>query len=307
MDLSLVVLLAVFGLQQGTAIAIAAEGEVITEKSGILNIGIQGVMVVSAFVASAVDYQYGRQLGAIAPEVGLLAGIATGVATNFVFSFMCTKLHVDQVIAGIGINVFGLGLTYVVSSLRFTIDGPPPAATIPPLITLNELSSYQTLSPLVVVMFVLPVLVFLLLRNTKFGLHVRAVGENPRAAEAAGVSVARTRILATSLGGALLGMGGSYLTVDLYNPFVPLVWTVSAVGFIALAAVIAGGWNPFYAMGMSIVFGISLGATHLVSQTSAGSVYAIEMIPYIMTIVVLAIASKRLRPPSALALPYQKE
>jgi ABC-type uncharacterized transport system permease subunit len=308
MDLSLVVLLVVFGLQQGTAISIAAGGELIGEKSGILNIGIQGVMTMGAFSAAVVNYIFSASYPGFSPVLGLAAGMATGVVVALVFSLMCTRLNVDQVIAGIGINVFALGFAYVISALHWKVDGPPASnSTVTPLFTVSSLASNPVISPLVVVMLVLPVLSYLLLKRTRLGLRIRAVGESPRAAEAAGVSVGNTRVVASAIAGALMGLGGAYMTVDLYNQFTPLSWAVSATGFIALAAVIAGAWNPFYATGMSIVFGVSLGATHVVESTSASTTYIIQMVPYVVTIIILAIASKRLRPPTALGLPYAKE
>ena len=183
MDLTPVVLLVVFGLQKAVPIAIAADGELITEKSGVLNIGIYGVMLIGAFVAAAADFEL-RSFGAGSAFLGLLAGMAVGVLANFAFAFLATKDHVDQVIAGSGINIFAVGITYVFLQKYFEIDGTPLAATLSPLFTIGGLSSGLTLSirPLMAVMFVLPVLVFLFLGRTRLGLHVRAVGENPKAA-----------------------------------------------------------------------------------------------------------------------------
>jgi len=301
-----VLLLVVFGLQQAITISIAADGELITEKSGVLNIGIEGVMLLSAFSAAAVNFEVERFVGSSSPYIGLMGGMLAGVAANFIFSTLSTKIHVDQVIAGIGINIFAVGMTYVLSQRYFEIDGTPVSNSLPPLFSVGGLSSNLTLkiSPLMLVMFVLPVFVYLFLGKTKFGLHIRAVGENPKAAEAAGIKVVRTRILATSLGGALLGMAGSYLTIDFFNQFTPDI--TAGIGFIALAAVIAGGWNPAYTFGMSLLFGTSVGLIYVVSATGP-LFYLITMFPYIITVAVLGIASKRLRPPTALALPYKKE
>lgn len=306
MDLTPFILLVVFGLQQGITIGIAANGELITEKSGVLNIGIEGVMLISAFSAAAVNFWLGRSLGGSSAYLGLLAGMATGVAMNFIFAFLATKIHVDQVIAGIGINIFALGITFALLQGYFVLEGTPLSHSIAPLFTVGGLANgiAPKVSPLMPVLFVLPVAVYILLGRTKFGLHIRAVGENPKAAEAAGIDVVRTRIAATALGGALLGLGGSYLTVDFFNSFTPDI--TAGIGFIALAAVIAGGWNPAYVLGMSILFGASVGLSYVL-QVTGPEFYLISMLPYMMTVAVLAIASKRLRPPAALALPYKKE
>jgi general nucleoside transport system permease protein len=307
-DLTPAILLVVFGLQWAIPIAVAADGELVTEKSGVLNIGIYGVMVIGGFVAAVVDYALGPSLGGASPYVGLLAGMGAGVGMNFLFAFLSTKVHVDQVIAGIGINIFAVGITYVLLQRYYQIDGTPIANALAPIFTIGGLAQGITprVSPLMVVMFVLPVLVYVFLARTKLGLHIRAVGENPKAAEAAGINVVRTRLTATALGGSLLGMGGAYLTVDFFNSFVPDPTGTLFPGFIALAAVIAGGWSPGYVLGMSILFGGSVGL-RFVLIAPGGLVYLTYMLPYLVTVAVLGIASKRLRPPAALALPYKKE
>jgi len=307
-DLTPVVLLVVFGLQWAIPIAIAADGELVTEKSGILNIGIYGVMVFGGFAAAVVDYTMGHSLGWASPYAGLAAGMAAGVGVNLLFAFLSTKIHVDQVIAGIGINIFAVGMTYVLLQKFFVIDGTPIANSIAPIFTVSGLANgiAPKISPLMVAMFVLPVLVYLFLGRTKFGLHIRAVGENPKAAEAAGIDVVRTRITATAIGGALLGLGGAYLTVDYFNSFIPDPTGTLFPGFIALAAVIAGGWSPAYVLGMSILFGGSVGLRFVLVEPGA-LVYLTYMLPYLVTVAVLGVASKRLRPPAALAVPYKKE
>jgi simple sugar transport system permease protein len=308
MDLTPYILLIVFGLQWAIPIAIAADGELVTEKSGVLNIGIYGTMVIGGFAAAVVDYQTGPSLGAASPYAGLLAGMVAGIAVNFLLSVLATKIHVDQVIAGIGINIFAVGITYVLLQKYYVIDGTPIANSIAPIFTISGLAQgiAPKVSPLMVAMFVFPVLVFIFLGRTKLGLHIRAVGENPKAAEAMGINVVRTRMIATTIGGAFLGMGGAYLTVDFFNSFIPDPTGTLFPGFIALSAVIAGGWNPAYVLGMSILFGASVGLKFVLVAPGA-SVYLTYMLPYLITVIVLGIASKRLRPPTALGVPYKKE
>ncbi len=311
MDLTFVVLLVVFGLQKAIPIAIAADGELITEKSGILNIGIYGVMLIGAFTAAAVNYTLGPSAGQSSPYIALVAAMAVGVLLNLILAVFATKVHVDQVIAGIGINIFAVGFTYVLLQKYFQIDGTPlPRFTVLPIATISGLSNGLTLtvSPLMAVMFILPILVFIFLGRTKLGLHIRAVGENPKAAEAAGLDVARTRIIATAIGGAFLGLGGAYFTVDFNSSFVPDPTGSVIPAFIALAAVIAGGWKPAYVLGMSILFGMTVGVQYVVQGHLATSyIFLVLMLPYLATVATLGIASKRLRPPAALAVPYKKE
>jgi general nucleoside transport system permease protein len=307
-DLTSVILIISFGLQFAVTIGIAAQGELLTEKSGILNIGIQGVLTFSAFTAAVSDYLFGPTFGALSPYMGLLVGMGTGVLVNFFFAFLSTKLNVDQVIAGIGINILAGGITEIILLLKYNVDGTPTANYLPSLFTIGGLPSgvLITVSPLQVLMFILPVLTYLFLYRTKLGLRARAVGENPKAAEVAGVSVTKTRLLATSVGGALLGIAGSYRSIDLFNYYDPNVY-LSGYGFIALAAVIAGGWKPGYVLGVSLMFGFSLGVIPVLGATTGPPFYLVTMLPYLATVGVLALASKRLRPPAALALAYKKE
>ena len=310
MDITYVTLLVVFGFQQATTIGIAAQGELITEKSGILNIGIEGSMLMAAFVAGLSNVVFEPSLGRSAPLAALAMGALVGVMTNLFFSTVSTKLHVDQVILGIGINIFALGITYVVSALGIAgsnIDGTLPANQVTPAfyVPIGSSNLHIGISPLTLLMMVLPVFVLLFLSRTKLGLHIRAVGENPKAAEVAGLSVARTRIIATSLGGALLGIAGSFLSIDISPEFTPNV--TAGIGFIALAAVIAGSWKPFNTLAVSLIFGACLGLEYAPGVPTGPLKYLVTILPYLITVVLLAIASKRLRPPAALALPYKKE
>ena len=308
MDLTPFILLVAFGLQASVPIGIAAEGELVTEKSGILNIGIYGAMLIPAFVAAATNVALLHGLGEGSAYAGLAAAMVAGAGLNFVFAYLSTKIHVDQVIAGIGINIFAVGITYVFLERYYTIDGTPNGSQISPLFSIGGLANgvQISISPLVAVMFVVPVIVYVFLMRSKLGLHIRAVGENPKAAEAAGIDVAKTRILATSIGGLLLGLGGAYFTVD-YNPnFTPDPSQSIIPAFIALAAVIAGGWDARYVLGVSILIGMSQ-ALLPVLALSAVQDYFLDTLPYIVTVVVLGIAAKRLRPPAAHSDQYKKE
>ena len=305
MDLGFMVIITAIGLQQSVTVALAAQGELLSEKSGILNIGLEGVMLMAAFSAALANWFFESRVGLFSPLLALAVGALVGMLANFFFSFISTKLHVDQVIAGIGINIFAGGITIVATIVNFnSFDSTPLANQLPPIFSIPGMASTGSVSILEIGMFIVPVLVLLLLRRTTFGLHVRAVGENPKAAEAAGLDVARMRILATMVGGALLGLAGANLSVVLSNYFVRGM--TRGLGFIALAAVIAGAWSPIWVMGVSILFGTSWGVYVLYNSTK-GLTFLFGSLPYLVTIIVLAIASTRLRPPAALATPYKKE
>jgi general nucleoside transport system permease protein len=307
MDLTWLILLAGFGLQNAVPIGIGAQGELITEKSGILNIGLYATMTIPAFIAASMNITF-SSLGVDSAYVGLLAAMVTGAALNFLFAFLATKVHVDQVIAGIGLNIFAVGITAVLLERFYSVDGTPNGHQIPSLFSITGLAQNVRInvSPLMAAMFVLPVVVYLFLSRTKLGSHIRAVGENPVAAEAAGVNVAWTRITATALGGILLGAAGAFLTVDFNPNFVPDYSQAIFPAFIALAAVIAGGWKPGYVLAVSILFGVTEALRPVLAVSSVQG-YLFSTLPYIVTVVVLGIASKRLRPPAALAVPYKKE
>jgi len=305
MDLTFLVIIGAIGLQQAVTVGLAAQGELVTEKSGILNIGLEGVMLMSAFSAAYANWFFEGRVGLLSPYLALGVGALVGMAVNLIFAFISTKVHVDQVIAGIGINIFAGGITIVATIVNFqSFDSTPLANQLPSILSIPGMGTTGSVSFLEIGMFVVPVLVYLLLKRTTFGLHVRAVGENPKAAEAAGLNVARTRILATTIGGALLGLAGANLSVALSNYFVRSM--TRGLGFIALAAVIAGAWSPVWVLGMSILFGMSWGV-YIQYNSAMGLTFLFGSLPYLVTVIVLAIASARLRPPAALALPYKKE
>ncbi|MDG7007106.1 MAG: ABC transporter permease [Nitrososphaerota archaeon] len=305
MDLTFLVIIGAIGLQQTVTVALAAQGELVTEKSGILNIGLEGVMLMAAFSAAYANWFFEGRVGLLSPYLALAVGAAVGMVANLIFAFISTKVHVDQVIAGIGINIFAGGITIVGTIVNFqSFDSTPLANQLPSIFSIPGMGTTGSVSFLEIGMFVVPVLVYLLLKRTAFGLHVRAVGENPKAAEAAGLNVSRTRILATTVGGALLGLAGANLSVALSNYFVRSM--TRGLGFIALAAVIAGAWSPVYVLGMSILFGMSWGV-YIQYNSAMGLTFLFGSLPYLVTVIVLAIASTRLRPPAALALPYKKE
>ncbi|MDV3294006.1 MAG: ABC transporter permease [Nitrososphaerales archaeon] len=305
MDLTLIVVVVAVGLQQAVTVGLAAQGELLSEKSGILNIGLEGVMLMSAFSAAYANWFFESRVGLLSPAIALLIGLVVGMAANLFFSFVSTKLQVDQVIAGIGVNIFAGGITIVATIANFqSFDSTPLANQLPALFSIPGMASTGSVSILEVGMFIIPVLMYLLLRRTTFGLHVRAVGENPKAAEAAGLDVAKTRILATTIGGALLGLAGANLSVILSNYFVRSM--TRGLGFIALAAVIAGAWSPIWVLGLSVLFGMSWGV-YVQFNSTQGYTFLFGSLPYLVTVVVLALASTRLRPPAALATPYKKE
>ncbi len=290
-------------LELSIPIVIAAMGELITERSGVLNIGIEGVMLSTSFVAAYVHWALSSLPAEYGIYIAIVGAAIVGMVINSVLVVMSTYLHADQVIAGIGINVFASGFTILALFVSFGVfDVTPTVVTSYSLSPLVRIPNFGPVSPFLLIMAVAPIFAYWLLYRTRFGLRVRAVGENPEAAEVAGLNVYKLRILATALGGLFIGLAGAYLSVD-FSPFF-VRFNTRGLGFIALAAVIAGGWSPLAV----VLSGLLFGGTYAVFVQFGGiSGQFLAVLPYIATVVAMSLASKRLRPPAALARPYVRE
>lgn len=289
-----------------TPLILAALGETISERAGVLNIGVEGYMLMAAFASYAITY-YTNNLWS-----GVLGGILGAMLISILHAYLGVFLGTDQVVSGIGINVFVLGIT----SLWYRIIiGTRTTPAIPPL----EIIEIPLLSQIPIIgsmLFKHNVLVYLtygliplcwfFLFRTALGLKVRAVGENPLAAEAMGVRVHYVHFFCTIICGALAGLGGSFLTLGYLQLFFDNV--TAGRGFIALALVIVGGWDPIKVSLMSLVFG-GINALQARFQAIFGTYRGIPypfmlMLPYIITLVILFKAKNA---PKALAVPYKRK
>ncbi len=282
-------------IRLATPLILAALGGLFSERSGVINIALEGMMLAGAFTAAAVTYAAGN------PYVGLLAGIAAGTLVGAIHAVACIRYQADQVVTGTAINILMIGMPAFLSGAFFLSSGSTPQIPKEDLIPWIP----------IVIAFGLVPLTWYVLYNTPFGLRLRSVGENPEAADAAGVKVARMRYAGVLLSGALAGIGGAYLSIGQSSLFTRNM--TSGRGFIALAALIFGKWRPVQTMLACLLFGlteaISIQMQGVVKLPSGEDipVQFIQMVPYILTIVVLAGFIGSSRPPRALGIPYNKE
>ena len=253
-------------------------------------------MLAGAFTAAAVTYATSN------PFLGLLAGIAAGVAISGIHALACIRFKADQVVTGTAINILMIGVPGFLSGAFFLSSGSTPQISKEHLIPWT---------PIVIAFLVVVPLSWYVLYKTRFGLRLRSVGENPEAADAAGVSVSNMRYWGVLLSGVLAGIGGAYLSIGQSSLFTRNM--TSGRGFIALAALIFGKWRPVQTMLACLLFGFTEAVSYQmqgVVKLPSGEdipVQFINMVPYVLTIVVLAGFIGTSRPPKALGIPYQKE
>lgn len=282
-------------IRSTTPLILAALGGMFSERSGVINIALEGMMLAGAFTAAAVTYAVGN------PFVGLLAGMSAGLAIAAIHAVACIRYRADQVVTGTAINILMIGVPGFLSGAFFLSSGSTPQ------IPENNLIPW---TPIVIAFALVPIAWYVLYK-TPFGLRLRAVGENPEAADAAGVPVARMRYAGVLLSGVLAGIGGAYLSIGQSSLFTRNM--TSGRGFIALAALIFGKWRPVQTMLACLLFGLTEAVTiqmQGVAKLPSGEdvpVQFIQMIPYLLTIIVLAGFIGSSRPPKALGIPYQKE
>lgn len=282
-------------IRLSTPLILAALGGLFSERSGVINIALEGMMLAGAFTAAAVTYGTGN------PYVGLLSGILAGVAISAIHAVATIQYRADQVVTGTAINILMIGVPGFLSGAFFLSSGSTPQ------IPKHELLPWTPIW----IAFILVPLTWYVLYKTPFGLRLRSVGENPEAADAAGVRVARMRYAGVLLSGALAGIGGAYLSIGQSSLFTRNM--TSGRGFIALAALIFGKWRPVQTMLACLLFGFTEAVTiqmqGVVKMPSGDDipVQFIHMVPYVLTIIVLAGFIGSSRPPRALGIPYQKE
>jgi simple sugar transport system permease protein len=286
-------------------LVLAALGEAVGEKSGLLNLGIEGMMLSGAFFGFYAAYETSSVLA------GVLAGIAAGAILALLFAVLTISLRVDQVIVGLAITIFGGGLTAFLYRDIFGGQNPSlsvetPKIAIPLLARIPILGSalFNQQILFYLAFALVPVFAFLLSR-TRFGLEVRAVGEQPFAADAAGVDVARTRYTAALIAGAMAGFAGAFLSVADLKIF-QVGMTVGA-GFIALALTMVGGWNPWRILVASVLFGQlrSLGNGLQILGIDVRTEF-VTMLPYLGIMIALAALAGRTALPAALGIPYAR-
>ena len=296
-----------------TPLVWAAIGGLYSERSGVVNIALEGLMLAGAFTAAAVTF-YAHSAWA-----GLGGAMAAAALVAFVLAVACIRFKANEVVAGTGINILFLGLPAVLSGALFSSSGSTPQIPKEELLpTLSQLvpiaPRWRMLTDVSAISFLALLVVGItwhVLYRTPFGLRLRAVGENPEAADAAGVRVHRIRYVGVLLSGILAGIGGAYLSIGQSSLFTRNM--TAGRGFIALAALIFGKWRPVQTMLACLLFGFADAVTiqmQGVAKLPSGEdvpVQFIQMIPYVVTIVVLAGFIGQSRAPGALGVPYDKE
>ncbi|HEV2739352.1 MAG TPA: ABC transporter permease [Candidatus Elarobacter sp.] len=291
MNATLAAVLAILGLTlvKATPLIYAALGGVLSERAGVVNIGLEGILIAGAFTSVVVSGATGS------PLLGALAGVVAGMLLAAILAFAATRLGVDQIVAGTGLNIaalagaaFGLVLVY---------HQPGASHEVPAFGHTGEVV-------FIVLAFVAAAALQFVLTRTPWGLRVRACGEDPSAAESAGIDALKTRFRAVVIGGAIASLGGVYLSLaelDLYSDGM-----TAGRGFIALAAVIFGRWTPLGATGAALFFGFFAALQYSLQRAGVPS-ELMQALPYLAALVALAGFAGRVRAPAADGVPYVRQ
>lgn len=299
----------------GGSLVYATIGEIFTERAGILNLGVEGMMIMGAVTAFAAAFH------SESAWVGVLVALLVGGGMALIHAFLTISLRADQVVSGLALTLFGTGLASFLGQ-RLGPEGAPLVGLIGPRfrpVALPVLSDIPLLGPmlfnqdvLIYVMYLFVPLSWYFLYKTRAGLHLRAVGESPQTADALGISVFKLRYFYTMVGGMLAGLGGAHLSLA-YTPG----WTENLTGgrgWIAIALVIFATWDPLRAVAGALLFG-GVNAIQFRLQATGTTIPSslLNMLPYILTVVVLIVITwfesfrKRVGAPAALGLPYMRE
>jgi general nucleoside transport system permease protein len=293
-------------LRFATPLIFAAMGGILSERSGVINIGLEGMMLIGAFFGIFGADVTGSWF------LGVLCGVAAGAVFGLIHAFVSITLRADQVVSGTGINFLAVGITGYVFIYHYGDQGTPSDISRVPDLTLPGIKNIGFFGEAIgrmdlltwAALLLVPLLTLFLFR-TRGGLRLRSVGEKPRAADSLGLPVLRTRYLAVVASGALAAAGGAYLSIALVGSFSEQM--TAGRGFIALAAVIFGGWRPWGALAGACLFGFSTALAQRLPAFSESAAVLFQALPYVLTLVVVAGVIGRSRPPAAIGVPYVKE
>ena len=293
-------------LRYATPLIFGAMGGILSERSGVINIGLEGMMLIGAFFGIFGSDLLGSWF------LGVVVGVAAGALIGLVHAFVSIQLRADQVVSGTGINFLAIGITGYIFIYHYGDQGTPSDISRAPNVTLPLVEDIPFIGEAIGQMNVLtwaalllvPILSVYLFR-TRGGLRLRSVGEKPRAADSLGLPVLRTRYLAVTASGALAAVGGVFLSIGLLGSFNEQM--TAGRGFIALAAVIFGSWRPFGALAGACLFGFSTALAQRLPAFSESTAVLFQALPYVVTLVVVAGVIGRSRPPAAIGVPYVKE
>ena len=279
---------------------LAGLGGTYSERSGVVNIGLEGQMLAGAFTAVAVTNIVGS------PWLGLSAAIMVGMLLGLIHAVVCVTFKADQIVSGLAIIIFAAGITVFCSWLLFgqTQIKVEAGLRVP---VLHQLPAFKLLfsqlPPLVFLTALIVIASHFIIFRTVFGLRLRSVGEHPKAADTLGINVYQMRYIAVIISGGLAGMGGAYLSLEHAHYFVKGI--SAGRGFIGLASMIFGKWTPLGTAGAGLLFGFGEAIKPYLPKVVPSQF--IDMIPYALTIFVLASAIGRATPPATIGIPYSKE
>jgi len=297
MNFSDIISLLRISLHAMVPLALTAVGEIVGETAGLFNIGLEGILLMSAF-AGAIGAEAGG------PYVGLLVGMGVGGAMSLLFALINTYWKGTQMVTGIGINLFAMGFV----AFGLIQLGAPGFHDVPRAVSLFKIRTPIGLySPVILLALILPFVIHWFLKRTRAGLMLKAAGEMPEAADVAGINVNRIRLLAAVFGGAMAGLAGAYMSVA----WLGLVTKGLSAGrgFIALACVVFSGLNPLLALLAAFIFGFFQALAEWVKTLPSKPIPGefVSMLPYIVTLLVVSGAIGRVRFPKFLGTPYKRE
>jgi general nucleoside transport system permease protein len=289
-----------------TPLTFAAIGGMFSERSGVVNIGLEGMMLAGAFFGILGADKLGSW------ELGLVCAMVSGAVLALIHAFMAIQLRADQIVSGTAINFLALGVTGYFYIDVYGANGTPGTG-IPaiPNVHLGFLGDgffgqvFGDLNLMVWLMFALIVVSYMVIFKTSIGLRIRAVGEHPRAADTVGISVYGVRYAAVTVSGIIASLGGAFLSIGYIHSFTENL--TAGRGFIGLAALIFGNWRPFGAFAAALLFGFSTALQFRVGSVWGGVGTLVQALPYLLTLIAVAGVIGRSIPPAAIGRPYQKQ
>jgi ABC-type uncharacterized transport system permease subunit len=283
-----------------TPLTYAAIGGLFSERSGVVNIGLEGMMLAGAFFAALGADKFGNW------EMGIVCAAAAGAGFALIHAFMAINLRADQIVSGTAINFLALGVTGYFFIDIYGENGTPGDLPRIPDVKVDFLGSvFGHLSLMIWVSFLLLIVAHITLFRTPIGLRLRSVGEHPRAADTVGISVYGIRYGAVVLSGILAALGGAYLSIGYLGSFSENM--TAGRGFIALAAVIFGNWRPFGAFAAALLFGGSTALSFRLAQPWGNASVLFQALPYVLTLIAVAGVIGRSIPPASAGRPYVKQ
>jgi general nucleoside transport system permease protein len=292
-------------LRYATPLTFAAIGGMFSERSGVVNIALEGMMLAGAFFGILAAQKSGSW------EIGLLAAAGAGAGLALIHAFFSINLRADQIVSGTAINFLALGLTgYFFVDIYGELGTPSDIPRIPdvnlPLERWNFLDGvFGQLNLMIWASFALLIVSYIVMFKTPIGLRIRAVGEHPRAADTVGINVYLVRYASVTVSGILAALGGAYLSIGFVGSFNEGM--TAGKGFIALAALIFGAWRPFGAFSACLLFGFSSALAQRLPEYSGSAATLFQALPYVLTLIAVAGVIGRSIPPAAVGRPYRKQ